>query len=96
MAAASDPPETKTSGPHDDPLALFGAPVAEWFRSAFEAPTPADLAARVQAALDADAGIDAPSIARRPRLLLLEPTHRVRGWMHTVCSTVRCLGLFPS
>ncbi|MGD0019388.1 MAG: DEAD/DEAH box helicase [Candidatus Limnocylindrales bacterium] len=42
MAAASDPLELKTQiSPGDDPLALFSPAVAEWFRSAFAAPTPA-------------------------------------------------------
>jgi ATP-dependent Lhr-like helicase len=42
VAAASDSPEPKTPIPAaDDPLALFSPAVAEWFRSAFAAPTPA-------------------------------------------------------
>ena len=42
MAAASDSPEPKTTIPAaDDPLAPFSPAVADWFRSAFAAPTPA-------------------------------------------------------
>ena len=40
--AATNPPEPKTQIPAgDDPLAPFSPAVAEWFRSAFAAPTPA-------------------------------------------------------
>ncbi len=42
MAAASDSPEPKTPIPSGgDPLGLFSPAVAEWFRTAFEAATPA-------------------------------------------------------
>ena len=43
VAAASDPPEPKTVTLLDDPLVPFSRPVADWFRSAFAAPTPAQV-----------------------------------------------------
>jgi ATP-dependent Lhr-like helicase len=41
VAAESDSPESKTTHAHDDPLAPFSPAVADWFRSAFAGPTPA-------------------------------------------------------
>ena len=43
MAAASRSPKPKTRPPVEDPLAPFAPAVAEWFRSAFAAPTPAQV-----------------------------------------------------
>ena len=43
MAAASKSPQPKTAASADDPLEPFAPAVADWFRSAFAAPTPAQV-----------------------------------------------------
>jgi ATP-dependent Lhr-like helicase len=95
VAAASDPPETKTSGPGDDPLAPFGAPVAEWFRSAFEAPTPAQTGGWASIAAGRHTLIHAPTGSGKTLAAFLWSLDRLSREPRPKTPTVRVLYISP-
>jgi ATP-dependent helicase Lhr and Lhr-like helicase len=95
VAAASDPPETKTPGPSDDPLAPFGAPVAEWFRSAFAAPTAAQVGGWASIAEGRHTLIHAPTGSGKTLAAFLWSLDRLGSEPRPKSPTVRVLYVSP-
>jgi len=95
VAAASDPSESKTAGSRDDPLAPFGAPVAEWFRSAFEAPTPAQTGGWASIAAGRHTLIHAPTGSGKTLAAFLWSLDRLSREPRPKTPTVRVLYISP-
>ena len=95
MAAASDPSEAKTAGSCVDPLAPFGAPVAEWFRSAFEAPTPAQTGGWASIAAGRHTLIHAPTGSGKTLAAFLWSLDRLSREERPKTPTVRVLYISP-
>ena len=95
MAAASDPPEQKTAALPADPLAPFGAAVAEWFRSAFETPTPAQVGGWASISAGGHTLIHAPTGSGKTLAAFLWALDRLASEPRPMTPTVRVLYISP-
>jgi ATP-dependent Lhr-like helicase len=95
VAAASNPPPTKTAGSVDDPLAPFGHPVAAWFRAAFEAPTPAQVGGWASISAGRHTLIHAPTGSGKTLAAFLWSLDRMSREPRPRTPTVRVLYISP-
>jgi ATP-dependent Lhr-like helicase len=96
VAAASGSPQTPTPvPPGNDPLALFSPAVAEWFRSAFAAPTPAQVDGWASIAAGRHTLIHAPTGSGKTLAAFLWTLDRLAREPRPKAPTVRVLYVSP-
>ena len=86
MARSTQPRHTR-----DDPLDLFSPPVAEWFRSAFAAPTPAQVGGWASIAAGSHTLIHAPTGSGKTLAAFLWTLDRLAREPRPKSPTVRVL-----
>ncbi|MGD0121865.1 MAG: DEAD/DEAH box helicase [Candidatus Limnocylindrales bacterium] len=95
MAAASNAPHPKTGVPAADPLGPFAPAVAEWFRSAFAAPTPAQVGGWASISAGRHTLIHAPTGSGKTLAAFLWTLDRLAREPRPKTPTVRVLYVSP-
>jgi ATP-dependent Lhr-like helicase len=95
VAAASNAPHPKTGVPADNPLGPFAPAVAEWFRSAFAAPTPAQVGGWASISAGRHTLIHAPTGSGKTLAAFLWTLDRLAREPRPKTPTVRVLYVSP-